>query len=126
MPSSQPTSRKSLVAVVLASASALLIAIAVAFGGHVAGIGAALGLAGTGASVMGTWAGIQFLGRLMQGKPAGWQGVAVPITFMVIKLPAILAAMFWALRLGPPAPAWFLAGLALVYSGLVWWALTRE
>lgn len=123
MRSNQPANRNRLVFPVLGTVAAGLVAAGFTVGGIPAGLGSILGLIGTSASVLGTWAGIRFLGNLMQGKPAGWQGVAVPITFMVIKLPAILAAMFWALRLGPPAPAWFLAGLALVYSGLVWWAV---
>lgn len=120
---SSPANRKRLIWPVLGGVALLLVLAGYVVNGERAGTGALLGLLGTAASILGTWAGIQFLGRLMQTGPANWQGIAVPIAFMVIKLPAILLAMSWALRLGPPAPSWFLAGLALVYSGLVWWAV---
>ena len=38
----------------------------------------------------------------------------------------ILWAMTFSKRLGPSGPAWFLAGLALVYSALVSWGLTAD
>ncbi len=84
------------------------------------------GTIATATSMFGTWMGIVFVGKLMKESAPSWQGAIFPIVAMVIKLPVILGAMVWVLRLGQPAPSWFLAGLALVYSVTIWWAVTRQ
>lgn len=107
--------------------SSLVLVIAGYFvSGWVAATGAFLGVVGIGISMVGTWIGIGWIGKLMKDGSPKWQGSAVPISMMVIKLPVILVSMSWALRLGPPAPVWFLGGLALVYSGTVWWSFLRK
>ena len=105
-----------------------LVLVGVAFGVHGARgvLGVALGIVGTSVSLFGTWMAVLWIGRVLSDNSPKWQGAVVPVAAMVIKLPVILGAMAWALRLGPPAPAWFLAGLALVYFGLIWWAVTRH
>jgi hypothetical protein len=95
-------------------------------------VGAALGAAGVGFSVVASWLGIRMVGRLLgpdgpsSGRPLpGWMAAAWPVTVVLLKLPVVAAAMLGARRIGPPAPFWFLLGLALVYSALVWWALSK-
>ncbi|MBS1713990.1 MAG: hypothetical protein JST30_06600 [Armatimonadetes bacterium] len=119
----EPSGRVVPVATALCTA---LIVGAFAIGGPKGGTGALLGVAGTAVSVWGTWTGIRWVGRIMADGSPGWHGAAAPVAALVIKLPVILAAMWTANRIGPPAPAWFLAGLALVYSALVWWAVSRH
>lgn len=89
-------------------------------------LGVLLGVVGTSVSLLGTWMAVLWIGKVLSDNAPKWQGAVVPVAAMVIKLPVILGSMSWALRLGPPAPAWFLAGLALVYFGLIWWAVTRH
>lgn len=88
--------------------------------------GFGLGIAAISVSMFGTYMAVKFVGRIMESGTPPWSGAAVPVAAMVIKLPVLLGAMSWALRLGPPAPAWFLAGLGLVYSVTVWWAVSRR
>lgn len=106
--------------------SVALVVAAYAWGGVPGMAGASLGLVGTTVSVWGTWTGIKWVGRIMADGSPGWQGAVAPVAALVIKLPVILGTMMLANRIGPPAPAWFLAGLALVYSALVWWAVSRH
>lgn len=94
--------------------------------GPIAALAVVVGILATAISLLGTWLTIQWIGKLLKDDSPTWQASVVPIAGLVIKLPVLLGAMSWALRLGPPAPAWFLAGLALVYFGLVWWAVTKR
>ena len=114
------------VLIVALSAGAVLTAVAGSVDGWKGAGGVMLGSVGTAVSLWGTWMGVRWVGRIMADGSPGWQGAVAPVAALVIKLPVILAAMAWALRLGPPAPAWFVAGLALVYSALVWWAVSRH
>ena len=52
-------------------------------------------------------------------KPTLGQTVVIALA-LLLKLPLIYAGWVLSQRLGPFAPAWFLAGLALVYCALVW------
>ena len=113
-------------------AALLLCAVAGVTVGWKAATGVALGVAGVGFSVVASWLGVRAIGRLVgpDGPPArravpGWMAAAWPVAVVLLKLPVVAAAVFFALRIGPPAPFWFLAGLALVYSALVWWALSE-
>ena len=94
--------------------------------GPVACLAVWVGSVSTLVSQAGTWLTVLWVGRLMRDESPSWQASVVPIAGFVIKLPVIFAAMSWAIRLGPPAPGWFLSGLALVYFGLVWWAVDKQ
>gem|GEM_PF-4690618 len=112
--------------VVFLVAAVALAGVALCFNGPTASFAVVLGVVSTWLSLLGTWLTVQWVGKVLKDDSPTWHGSVVPIAGLVIKLPVILGAMSWALRLGPPAPAWFLAGLALVYSGLVWWAVARQ
>lgn len=76
--------------------------------------GALLGLVAIGLSMMGTWALTEVFARSARsgGGDQGWIG---PVFLLLLKLPALYVAWLITQRLGPPAPTWFLLGLALVY-----------
>ena len=85
----------------------------------------ALGLAGTGFSVMALWWVIRFLGR-----PEGDQGRRFA-TFLVVvaffaKLPIYMVLAMLAQRIGGDARTCFFLGLGLVYLALVGWALAQS
>lgn len=115
-----------------AAVGAVVCLVAGVLDGWKAATGAALGVAGVGFSVVASWIGVRAIGRLVgpggdAGKRPlpGWMAAAWPVAVVLLKLPVVAAAMICAWRIGPPAPFWFLAGLALVYSALVWWALSE-
>lgn len=89
-------------------------------GGPIALAGFGLGLAATAFSVTVLWLVI----RLWTESAARSRFVtlAVVVAFL-LKLPLFVLLGNAAQALGPPAPACFLGGLALVYSALVGWAL---
>lgn len=128
MPSDRPVanSRDRVLKGVLAVLAAVIALVSYLVHGAIGVEGFVLGLLGTGLSLFGTWMGVLWVGKIIGDRSPGWQGAVAPVAALVIKLPAVLGAMAVALRLGPPAPAWFLAGLALVYFGLVGWAVTRH
>ncbi|MBS1724227.1 MAG: hypothetical protein JSS66_14890 [Armatimonadetes bacterium] len=95
-------------------------------GGQQGLAGLFLGIVGTSVSMLGTWLGVRWVGKVLADDSPRWQGAVVPVAAVVIKLPLIVGAMLWAQRLGGAAPSWFLAGLALVYSATVKWALSRQ
>ena len=82
-----------------------------------------LGLAGTAVFLYGTWVVVRLAGTTAAaGSPTRNQVVTLVLA-LLLKLPLIYAG--WALSqgLGPFGPAWFLAGLGLVYSLVVWRAV---
>ena len=80
----------------------------------------ALGVVGTVGFLYGTWVIVQLAsGGATSKKPTLGQTVVIALA-LLLKLPLIYAGWVLSQRLGPFAPAWFLAGLALVYCALVW------
>lgn len=107
---------------VLASIAALLASSLFASGLR-AMAACALGLVGTAVFLYGTWVIVQLSSGGASGKrPTTGQALTVALA-LLLKLPLIYAGWLIAKRLGPFAPAWFLAGLALVYCALVWRAV---
>lgn len=103
----------------------LLMLIALVTGGPLALAGAALGIGATAFSVLFLWLAVRQVGLIAQtdAKPSRG-GVIVGLGFL-IKLPLFVGAGMVAQWLGGPAPAWFLAGLGVVYFALVGWGMTR-
>ena len=94
--------------------------------GQEAGIASLTGVVGTSLFLLAGWYGLKIAGASMEGKKPGvWRGLAATL-FFLLKFPFILWAMTFSKGLGPSGPAWFLAGLALVYSALVSWGLTAD
>jgi hypothetical protein len=88
--------------------------------------GAALGLGGTGFNILALWGIVRLLGYSFQkGNPPKLGSIISVIAFF-IKLPLFIAFGIIAQRIGGAAPTCFLAGLALVYSCLVGWALAQR
>lgn len=103
----------------------LLFLVAFVSGGPLALAGAALGIGATTFSVVLLWLAVRQVGMIAQtsAKPSRG-GVIVGLGFL-IKLPLFVGAGMVAQGLGGPAPAWFLAGLGVVYFALVGWGMTR-
>lgn len=115
--------RKSQVAIGLGCAAGLA-SLAGAVEGLVAASGAGLGLLSVSASMLGTWGLTEVFARAARLGVAdrGWIG---PVVLLFLKFPVLWMAWLLAERLGPPAPKWFLLGLALVYCLTVAWALAE-
>ncbi len=64
--------------------------------------------------MFGTWGLTELFARAARsgGSDQGWIG---PIFLLALKLPVLYFAWMLTSRMGPPAPTWFLLGLALVY-----------
>jgi hypothetical protein len=92
--------------------------------GPKAGAGALYGFGSVGLSLLATWGLTEIFARAARGGRPGkeWAG---PIALLVLKVPVLVAAWRAAEGLGPPAPKWFLFGLALVYLQAAAWALSQ-
>jgi hypothetical protein len=112
-------------AIVLVLSGALLVGCQVLAGDK--GVkGAALGLGATGFNILALWAIVRLLGYSFQKGSPPRLGASLSVIAFFIKLPLFIAFGVLAQRIGGPAPACFLAGLALVYSCLVGWALAQR
>jgi hypothetical protein len=112
-------------AVVLVLSGLLLVACQI-FGGEQGLKGAVLGLGGTGFNTLALWGIVRLLGYSFEkGNPPKLGSIISVIAFF-IKLPLFIAFGILAQRIGGAAPTCFLAGLALVYSCLVGWALAKR
>lgn len=93
--------------------------------GLYAAAGWALGLVGTFASVMGTWAAVKLMSGAAPGEEqSGFDRLVFGFIFLT-KLPVFFGAIFIAMRLPDPGLAAFGFGMLLVYSALVGWAQAK-
>ena len=88
--------------------------------------GMILGLFGTTFNLWAMWKIITLIGKASEvGRPQR-VGATLTVLAFLVKLPLFVALGIVAQRLGGAAPGCFLAGLGLVYSALIGWALTRD
>jgi hypothetical protein len=92
---------------------------------HAAG-GFALGVIGTACGILGWWFAIRLLGSVFKDEKASPMAGCLTVAFLFLKLPLILLAWRATDLMGPPAPQFFLYGLALVYSATIHWALSQR
>jgi hypothetical protein len=102
---------------------AILFALAVGFHDWRGLAAAALGLTGTALYLYGTWVVVRVSGAGMNRQGPSRAQVAFVVLALLLKIPLIYVGWVLAQGLGPFGPTWFLAGLALVYSLLVWRAV---
>ncbi|HRI43006.1 MAG TPA: hypothetical protein PLL78_09425 [Fimbriimonadaceae bacterium] len=94
--------------------------------GEIGLAGMALGLVGTGFSIVALWWVVRLTGGLAPLGAAPRFGASLAILAFLAKLPIFIALGLVAQRLGGPAPGCFLLGLGLVYLALVGWALASS
>lgn len=103
--------------------TALLLALAVVVGNWHGIIAAALGMVGTAAFLYGTWVVVRFAGASAQAGQMSRSQILVMVVALLMKLPLIYLGWVVSQGLGPFGPTWFLVGLALVYSVVIWRAV---
>lgn len=101
---------------------ALLACLVSALWGMWAVSGMALGLVGTFASVLGTWAAVQLLSNQEKEGPVLSPKKLILGFILLSKLPVFFACVMVASRLPDPGLAAFAGGLLSVYCLLVGWA----
>lgn len=94
--------------------------------GIAAGLSATLGVGGTAAYLWTTWMAVRAMGTTAAGAALQPRQMAVLLVALGLKFPVILGAMALARTLGPDGPTFFMLGLALVYSGLIGWAVASS
>jgi len=99
--------------------------VAVTVGGSTAGQGYAMGLGGTAFSVLALKWIIGTMANAATGIKPGLGTLWVVLAFFV-KLPVFVTLAMASHRVGGDAPTGFAAGILLVYSALVGWAVRRE
>jgi len=97
-----------------------------AFGGQSGLEGMALGLAGTGFNLWALKAVIGLASAHSVNDMARRKGTLLIVLAFLMKLPVFIVLGLVAHRIGGPAPACFLLGLALVYLALVGWSLAKR
>jgi hypothetical protein len=116
--------RSRLAAAVLLLVSALSVAYAMAgVGGLLAMV---LGLAAAGFGVAGLVLATRLVAQAAAGQKPGSAGVLLPGLFFLFKLPVFVGIGMWVQGMGGAALSCFLAGVVLVYFGLVAWAAARH
>jgi len=101
-------------------------ALAYSFGGLSGLQGMAMGVFASLFNLWAMWKIIQLSGKAsLVGQPQRVGATLIVLAFLV-KLPLFVALGLAAQRIGGAASGCFLAGLGLVYSALVGWALTRD
>lgn len=100
--------------------------LAFAVAGEIGLAGMALGLVGTGFSIVALWWVVRLTGGMAPMGAAPKLGASLAVLAFFVKLPIFIALGLVAQRLGGPAPACFLLGLGLVYSALVGWGLASS
>ena len=88
-------------------------------------IGMAIGLAGAAVGVAGLILATKLAGAAATAGAKPGFGVVTTLVVFLIKLPLLYALWTLSQSLGGSAPGCFLAGVLLVYSGLVAWAVSR-
>ena len=94
--------------------------------GAPASLGMVLGLVGTTVGMLGWWFAIRLLGSVHQDKKVSPIETFLSLSLLLLKLPIMLMAWRTAASVGPPAPDFFLYGLALVYFATIHWALSQR
>ena len=107
------------------SGSLLVLAIAACsvLGGVRGFEGCTLGSVGSLFNLAAWWAVIRLMASYIHAPQPEKRGTFIVVTAFLIKLPLFAAMALLANRLGGPALPCFVAGVALVYFGLVGWAL---
>lgn len=95
-------------------------------GGTLGATGFSIGIAATGFNVLALWLTVRLVGHASSGEPAPRLGATLVALAFLVKLPLLVFAGLYAQRLGQLAGTWFLAGVGLVYSALIGWAMTRS
>lgn len=95
------------------------------YGGESGLIGMALGLAGAAVGVAGLILVTRLAGVAASAGAKPSLGVLLTAIVFFAKIPLFFALWTLAQSLGGSAPGCFLAGILLVYSGLVAWAVSR-
>ena len=88
-------------------------------------IGMAMGLAGAAVGVAGLILATKLAGAAASAGAKPGLGVFATLLVFFIKLPLLYVLWTHSQALGGSAPGCFLAGVLLVYSGLVAWAVSR-
>lgn len=94
--------------------------------GNIGGLyGMTMGLAGAAVGVAGLILATKLAGAAASAGAKPGLGVFATLLVFLIKLPLLYVLWSLAQSLGGSAPGCFLAGVLLVYSGLVAWAVSR-
>jgi len=109
----------------VAGTAVAAIALSVTFGGVRGVEGILLGLSGSAFNLWALWAVIRLCGKLITTQKPERRGTFIVVLAFFVKLPLFILVGTLSYRLGGPAPACFLVGVALVYSALVGWVLAR-
>ena len=88
--------------------------------------GYALGAGGAALNLWAWWLLIGVLGNVVGEERNAKGATSVVILSFLLKAPILFAIVLGARRLGPDATLWCVAGVVLVYSLLVVWALGRS
>ena len=109
------------------AAALLLTAVISATVGRIKGLeGFILGTAGSAFNLWALWAIIGVASRSAAAGQPPRRGTFVIVLAFLVKLPVFIALGLLANRIGGAAPTCFLAGIGLVYSALVGWALAQR
>ncbi|MFQ3586512.1 MAG: hypothetical protein SNJ74_07090 [Fimbriimonadaceae bacterium] len=103
--------------------SAVAVAVSAAVGGPAGAAGMALGLLATGFGAVVLVQIVRIVAGTQVRSESRLTGNILLVGGIVLKFPVIVGAMFLAHLLGPWSMGCFIAGLLLVYSALVGWAL---
>jgi hypothetical protein len=122
MPSSSPTALRVFHSAVPVLA-AFVLAAAVVHAGWIGLVSASLGMVGTAVFLYGTWVVVKFAGASAQAGHLSRSQTVVMVVALLMKLPLVYVGWVVSNGLGPFGPTWFLAGLALVYSVVIWRAV---
>ena len=87
--------------------------------------GFAIGLAAGAFGAAALWFLIQLIGTIARGGRSPALGTVLTLLAFAGKVPVYMVAWRIVQGVGDPAPGWFLAGVGLVYSCLVGWAMAR-
>ena len=94
--------------------------------GSIAGLcGMAMGFAGAAVGVAGLILATKLAGAAASAGAKPGLGVFATLLVFLVKLPLLYVLWTLSQSLGGSAPGCFLAGVLLVYSGLVAWAVSR-
>jgi len=89
-------------------------------------VGMAIGLAATWFNSWALWGITGVLGRSVQGAQAPKGGTALIVIAFLLKLPILLVLGLLTRMIGGPTLPCFVAGLGMVYFGLVGWACAHS
>jgi len=106
-------------------AGSIAIAISVARFGWRGGVGLAAGIVAAWTHLWLLWRIISTLGEASKEQPVVKQGTGMIVLGFFLQLPIFGLLGIGASRLGPSALSCFVAGVGMVYFGLVGWAVAR-